>query len=249
MDSSSVSSTVEPVVSRSTGCAILAPLLLIGVQISRWYSSHLNDQKFPVNIRPEMNTCWNMGESVSGCAISGDQHSGPAVLPNRLTGEVYHRFLVNELPVHVLLHQRQYTWFLHDRAPPCFLSTVRQHLNQTFGGQWIGRRGQVNWPSRSPDLNISGFLAVGTPENVGAFGADQCLVGITATRRQCLTGVSSETRNFRQSTHLCARENWKLCWNSWEPHRASGVEITWKSSISQQALFSGRTFSGHFLLI
>jgi hypothetical protein len=30
---------------------------------------------------------------------------------------------------------------------------ARQHLNRPFGRQWIGRRGPVNWPTRSPDLN------------------------------------------------------------------------------------------------
>jgi hypothetical protein len=33
-----------------------------------------------------------------------------------------------------------------------FPRTVRQHVNQTFGEQWIGRGGLVNWPARSPDL-------------------------------------------------------------------------------------------------
>jgi hypothetical protein len=41
-------------------------------------------------------------------AISGDQLLGPVVLPTGLTGAVYHRVLVNDLPVfleHVPLHQ------------------------------------------------------------------------------------------------------------------------------------------------
>jgi hypothetical protein len=44
-------------------------------------------------------------------------------------------------------------WFMHNEAPPHFLGTVRQHLNQAFGEQWIGREGPVNWPARSPDCN------------------------------------------------------------------------------------------------
>jgi hypothetical protein len=31
--------------------------------------------------------------------ILGDQTLGPVVLPNRVTGAVYHHFLVNDLPV------------------------------------------------------------------------------------------------------------------------------------------------------
>jgi hypothetical protein len=66
-------------------------------------------------------------------------------------------FLVNDLPVlleHVPLHQRrQHMWFKHDGAPPHFLRIARQDLNQTFGGQWTGRGGPVNWPAWSADLN------------------------------------------------------------------------------------------------
>jgi hypothetical protein len=41
--------------------------------------------------------------------ILGDQVQGQVVLPNRLTDEVYHSFLVNDLPVfleYVPLHQQ-----------------------------------------------------------------------------------------------------------------------------------------------
>jgi hypothetical protein len=59
--------------------------------------------------------------------ILGDQLLGPDVLPNRLTGAMYHRFWVNDLPVlleHVPLHQRQHTWFMYDGAAPHFLRTI-----------------------------------------------------------------------------------------------------------------------------
>jgi hypothetical protein len=52
-------------------------------------------------------------------------------------------------------------WFMHDWAVPHFLCIVRQHLNQTLGEQWIGRRGPVNWPARSPDLKPLGILLWG----------------------------------------------------------------------------------------
>jgi hypothetical protein len=42
---------------------------------------------------------------------------------------------------------------MHDGTPPHFVHIVRQHLDQTFGEQWIRRGGPVNWPARSPDLN------------------------------------------------------------------------------------------------
>jgi hypothetical protein len=67
---------------------------------------------------------------------------------------------VNDLPVfleHVPLHQQQQMWFMHEGAPLRCLRRVRQQLNQTFGAQWTGRGGSVNWPSWSPDLSPFDF--------------------------------------------------------------------------------------------
>jgi hypothetical protein len=46
---------------------------------------------------------------------------------------------------------------MHNGTPPHFLRIVRQHLNQTYGGQWLGRGSPVNWLVRSPDLNPLDF--------------------------------------------------------------------------------------------
>ena len=48
--------------------------------------------------------------------------------------------------------------FQQDGAPPHFELIVRQYLDQTFPGQWIGRRGSIEWPPRSPDLSPLDFL-------------------------------------------------------------------------------------------
>jgi hypothetical protein len=159
---------------------------------------------------------------------------------------------VNDLPAvleYVPLHQRQQMWFMHDRVSPHSLYIVRQHLNQTFGEQWIGCGGAVNWPARSPDLNPLDFWLWGHLKTLVYSAPINDLRGITATSTGCLSGDSSETRNFRQSAHFCAMKSWKLCWNAWEPCRASAVEITRKSPISQQALTSGHMLIGTFLLI
>lgn len=36
------------------------------------------------------------------------------------------------------LHQRQRMWFMRDGVPPRFLHIFIEHLNLTFGEQWIG---------------------------------------------------------------------------------------------------------------
>ena len=42
--------------------------------------------------------------------------------------------------------------FQQDAAPPHFALHVRNHLNECFPQQWIGRGGPTAWPPRSPDL-------------------------------------------------------------------------------------------------
>ena len=43
-------------------------------------------------------------------------------------------------------------WFQQDGAAPHYAKAVRDFLDQTFPGKWIGRRGPMEWPARSPDL-------------------------------------------------------------------------------------------------
>jgi hypothetical protein len=66
--------------------------------------------------------------------------------------------------------------------------------------------------------------------------------------RECLSGDSSETRNFRQSAHVC-KKKLKVVLKYMEPHRASAVEITRTSPIFQQAMVSGHMMTGTALLI
>jgi hypothetical protein len=42
--------------------------------------------------------------------------------------------------------------FQHDGAPPHFCRQVMTYLNQQYENSWIGHRGPITWPPRSPDL-------------------------------------------------------------------------------------------------
>lgn len=39
-----------------------------------------------------------------------------------------------------------------DGVPLDYVGSVWQFLNNNFLGQWIGRRGPIEWPPRTPDL-------------------------------------------------------------------------------------------------
>ena len=71
------------------------------------------------------------------CAVLDDQLIGPFILEGRFTGEVYLRFLQEELPrllEDVPLNKRGRMYFQHDRAPPHSSHEVRNFLNYRFPG-------------------------------------------------------------------------------------------------------------------
>lgn len=52
-------------------------------------------------------------------------------------------------------------WLMQDGAPAHWARTVREWLDETFPGRWIGRGGAVAWPPRSPDLTPPDFFLWG----------------------------------------------------------------------------------------
>jgi hypothetical protein len=90
-------------------------------------------------------------------------------------------------------------------------------------------------------IYFSAFSTVGTPKDCVVLSADQWLLSITGTRRECRSGFRSEARKFGQSAHVCVQKSWKLCW-------ASHVWIAGTSSLPQQALVSGHVWNGNVYL-
>jgi hypothetical protein len=96
--------------------------------------------------------------------IVGDNVVGPYLLPDRLTAQQYSDILETVLPgllEDVPLAVRQSLWFQHDGAPAHYEEDVRQWLNATYPGRWIGRGGPTAWPPRSPDITPMYFLLWG----------------------------------------------------------------------------------------
>ncbi|KMQ84443.1 transposable element tc3 transposase [Lasius niger] len=95
--------------------------------------------------------------------IIGDHLIGPNMLPTRLNGLIYVRFLEEVLPgllEEVPLALRQVMWFQDGAPAHCSIAT-HNHLQQVFGERWIGRTGPVEWPPRSPDLTPLDFFLWG----------------------------------------------------------------------------------------
>ncbi len=87
---------------------------------------------------------------------------GPVFFQGNVTGAMYLETL--QTAVVPILQQREdfhKLYFQQDGAPPHYATTVRNYLDETFEGRWIGRRGSIDWPARSPDLTPLDFCIWG----------------------------------------------------------------------------------------
>lgn len=87
---------------------------------------------------------------------------GPFFFDGNVTGENYLTMLQNFLwPQLANLPDINELHFMQDGAPPHFALSVRQWLDQAFELRWIGRRGPIEWPARSPDMTPLDFYLWG----------------------------------------------------------------------------------------
>lgn len=102
--------------------------------------------------------------------ILNDRIIGPFFFDGNLTGDQYLQFLQNELIPTLAANfpninqpnlPEASIWFQQDGAPPHFARQVREYLNTVFPERWIGRRGPIEWPARSPDLTPMDFFLWG----------------------------------------------------------------------------------------
>lgn len=88
--------------------------------------------------------------------IFGSQVVGPFFIEGNLNSVQYLAMLRNQIiPTLQNIAGDNFgtLWFQQDGAPPHFGVDIRRHLNHVFPGKWIGRRGAIEWPARSPDLS------------------------------------------------------------------------------------------------
>jgi hypothetical protein len=89
--------------------------------------------------------------------VSASKVIGPFFFDGKINSTNYRNmlseFFVDELTLQVLRN----AVFQQDGAPAHFSRPVREFLDETFPGRWIGCGGSVEWPPYSPDLTPCDF--------------------------------------------------------------------------------------------
>ena len=108
------------------------------------------------------------------CEILGDKIIGPFFIDGIWTDDAYLEMLNNLIEsaiVNEVENQRDLEGnlnlnedlinFQQDGAPPHYGIVTRRWLDRFYPRQWIGRRGPIEWPPRSPDLTPLDFFLWG----------------------------------------------------------------------------------------
>jgi len=97
-----------------------------------------------------------------------NQVVGPFFINGNLNSETYLQLLTDQIVPsiqEIVGDNFGDVWFQQDGAPPHYGRIVRNYLNDTFPNRWIGRRGTIEWPPRSPDIAPLDFFLWGYIKN------------------------------------------------------------------------------------
>lgn len=119
--------------------------------------------------------------------VVGDRVVGPIFFDRNLNGKLYAGFLRRVLPR--LLEDNpidlQNMWWQQDGAPPHSVTEARQNITRLFQAKWIGNKGPVQWPARSPDLSICDFWLWGILK-------DRCYKRRPTTKQDMINRITRE---------------------------------------------------------
>jgi hypothetical protein len=97
------------------------------------------------------------------CGLSSRGLIGPFLFEGTVTGALYLDMLQTSiLPAIRELYGDESFYLQQDGVPPHYHRDVRMYLDETLPGRWIGRRGAVEIPPRSPDLTPLDFYLWGS---------------------------------------------------------------------------------------
>ena len=100
-----------------------------------------------------------------GLAFGPEVLSGLFFFRDTVTAVSYLKKLKDEIvPAIKSRMNLEETFYMHDGAPAHCAQSVRQFPHKTFPDRWIGRRGPIEWPARSPDLTPTDYFFMGSDQ-------------------------------------------------------------------------------------
>lgn len=120
---------------------------LVNKHNAHYYSTENEHRLMEIPIKSPAYTVW--------AAISYHHGVVYSISDETMNKERYLNILQTKVGPFMQLRHNKY--FQQDGAPPHYANICRNWLNLNLSGRWIGRRGSVEWPPRSPDLTIPDF--------------------------------------------------------------------------------------------
>lgn len=140
---------------------------------------------------------------------------GPFIFDGNLNSERYLQILqqhlvnfVDDLP----LQERMTCLFQQDGAPPHNTRQISELLNELFGESWIGNRGPIHWPPRSPDLTPCDFFLWGKLKDLVYRHQRNTREELEAALRQAFRRITpvmllNSANNVKKRCRLCINQN------------------------------------------
>lgn len=142
---------------------------------------------------------------------------GPFFIDGSLTGAKYLEMLRDHLvPSLAALYPdandpdvpHNLLWYQQDGAPAHYDNLVRNYLDQVFPNRWIGRRGFIEWPARSPDLTPLDFFLWGYLKSKVYFNRPASLEELKNRIRAEIRAITPQTlqnvlQDFRNRLAFC----------------------------------------------
>ena len=97
--------------------------------------------------------------------VLGNNVLGPYFINGNLNANTYLNILEEVvtpwIEETIPLARYEQIWYQLDGAPAHSARIITNYLNNEFPGRWIGSRGPVRWPAKSPDLTIMDYFLWG----------------------------------------------------------------------------------------
>lgn len=100
------------------------------------------------------------------CGVMRNRIIGPFFFAEKTITAAVYLDLLTEYVAPQLADLQPTVMFQQDGAPPHWGLRVREFLNETFPGRWIGRGGPILWPPRSPDITPLDFFLWGYVKDI-----------------------------------------------------------------------------------